>query len=210
MAWSSFRPLLIGAVSSLIAGCAGARLPDPRQAARAYASAVRRGDADAVHSMLTREARRSLGREGTRRLVASEKKELESQAKALSGPELEVDATATIPLADGSNVELTLEPQGFRVAAAETLPSAARTPSEALEGLRRALGRRSYAALLRMLSTESRGALESDMRSLVSGLADPSSLDVRVNGDRAEVEIPGGHAVTLKREGGIWRVDDVK
>jgi hypothetical protein len=44
----------------------------------------------------------------------------------------------------------------------------------------------------------------------VSGLADPASLDVRVNGDRAEVEIPGGHAVTLKREGGVWRVDDVK
>ncbi|HEY3500603.1 MAG TPA: hypothetical protein VGK73_38180 [Polyangiaceae bacterium] len=210
MAWSSFRPLLIVAVSGLIAGCAGSRLPDPRQAARAYAGAVSRGDADAVHAMLTREAQRSLGSEGTRRLVASERGELTSQARALLGPELSVEANATIPLADGSNAELTLEREGFRVAAAETLPSAARTPSEALEGLRRALGRRSYAALLRVLSTESRGALESDMRSLVTGLADPSSLDVRVNGDRAEVEIPGGHAVTLKREGGIWRVDDVK
>jgi hypothetical protein len=160
--------------------------------------------------MLTSEAQRGLGREGTRKLVEAERSELTRQSKALLGAELGVEATATIPLADGSAVELTLEDRGFRVAAAETLPSAARTPTEALDGLRRALGRRSYAALLRVLSAESRVALESDLRSLVNGLADPSSLDVKVNGDRAEVEIPGGHAVTLKRESGIWRVDDVK
>jgi hypothetical protein len=210
MARSISRPVWLVAISGLVAGCGGATLPDPREAARAYAAAVKRGDADAVHSLLTREAQRGLGREGSRRLVVSERAELDRQARSLLEGELAVEATATIPLADGSNVELTLEEQGFRVAAAETLPSAARTPSEALEGLRRALGRRSYSALLRVLSAESRGAIESDMRSLVSGLADPASLDVRVNGDRAEVEIPGGHAVTLKREGGVWRVDDVK
>jgi hypothetical protein len=203
-------PVLSVALSGPIAGCGGSNLPDPREAARAYAAAVKRGDADAVHSMLTREAQRGLGREGTRKLVSSERRELTQKAGALLEGELGVEATATIPLADGSEVALTLEEQGFRVAAAETLPIAARTPSEALEGLRRALGRRSYAALLRVLSAESRGALEGDMRSLVSGLSDPSSLDVKVNGDRAEVEIPGGHAVTLKREAGIWRVDDVK
>jgi hypothetical protein len=207
---SSYRPVWLAAVSALIGGCGGASLPDPREAARAYAEAVNRGDAEAVHALLTRDARRGLGRDGTRRLVSAERTELGRQARALLGPDLSVEATATIPLADGSEVELAFEDETFRVASAETLPSAARTPSEALEGLRRALGRRSYPALLRVLSAESRRALESDMRSLVTGLADPSSLDVRVTGDRAEVEIPGGHAVTLKREGGIWRVDDVK
>jgi hypothetical protein len=198
------------AVSGLISGCAGSSLPDPREAARAYAEAVGRGDADAVHAMLTRQGRRGLGQEGTRRLVAAERAELTRQSRALLAVEPAVEATATILLADGSEVGLTLEAGGFRVAAADTLPIAARTPSEALEGLRRALGRRSYAALLRVLSTESRGALETDMRSIHAGLSDPSSLDVRVNGDRAEVEIPGGHAVTLKREAGVWRVDDVR
>jgi hypothetical protein len=209
MARSSFSPVLPVAVWGLIA-CGGPSLPDPREAARAYAEAVKRGDAERVHAMLTSEAQRGLGREGTSKLVVAERTELARQAQALLEGELAVEATATIPLADGSAVELTLEDRGFRVAAAETLPSAARTPTAALDGLRRALGRRSYAALLRVLSAESRVALESDLRSLVNGLADPSSLDVKVNGDRAEVEIPGGHAVTLKRESGIWRVDDVK
>lgn len=198
------------AVSALSTGCSSRSLPEPREAARAYANAVRSGDADAVHALLTRDAQRSLGRAGTARLLTEQRAELGRQAEGLLSPETRVEATATLLLRDGSHAELTLEPEGFRVAAAETLPSAARTPSEALEGLRQALSRRSYPALLRVLSGETRGAVESDVRSLVAGLADPKALDVRVNGDRAEVEIPGGHAVTLKREGGIWRVDDVK
>ena len=121
-----------------------------------------------------------------------------------------MEATARIPLTNGNDVELTLENDGFRVDAAETLPSAARTPTAALEGLRQALGRRSYPAFLRVLSAETRFAIESDLRSLTAGLGDPKSLDVRVEGDRAEVELPGGHSVRLKREGGIWRVEDLK
>jgi len=29
-----------------------------------------------------------------------------------------------------------------------------------------------------------------------------------VTGDAATVSVPGGHSVKLKREGGVWRVDD--
>jgi len=191
-------------------GCARPGLPDPRQAARAYADAAARGDAERVHALLTRSAQREFGREGTARRVREERVELAANARALRDPGVRVEATATIPLANGNDVELSLEDEGFRIEAAETLPSAARTPAEALEGLRQALGRRSYPALLRVLSAESRFALESDLRSLATGLGDPKTLDVRVNGDRAEVELPGGHSVRLKRESGIWRVDDVK
>lgn len=198
------------ALWAAVAGCARPSLPDPRDTARAYADAVARGDAERVHALLTRASQRDFGREGTARRVREERAELAANARALSAPGLRVEATATIPLTNGDDVELTLEGEGFRVDAAETLPSAARTPAEALEGLRQALGRRSYAALLRVLSAETRFAIETDLRALAAGLGDPRSLDVRVNGDRAEVELPGGHSVRLKREGGIWRVDDVK
>lgn len=198
------------ALSGSLAGCARPSLPDPRDAARVYAEAAERGDAERVHALLTRSAQREFGREGTARRVREERAELASAARAFSAPELRVEATATIPLRNGDRVELTLEREGFRVDAAETLPSAARTPTAALEGLRQALGRRSYPALLRVLSAETRLAIESDLRSLTAALVDPKSLDVRVDGDRAEVELPGGHSVRLKREGGIWRVDDVK
>jgi hypothetical protein len=81
---------------------------------------------------------------------------------------------------------------------------------EALDGLRRALARRSYPALLRVLSAESRGAVETDLRALAAALENPATLDVKVEGDRADVDVGGGHRVTLRREGGTWRVEDIE
>jgi len=160
--------------------------------------------------MLTSEAKRDFGPDGTRRLVRDARVEIGAQGQALLRPGSRVEANATVPLRDGTSVELAFEPAGFRVASADTLPSGARTPVEALEDLRRALARRSYPALLRVLSEKARTSVERDLRSLESGLSDPKTLDVKVTGDRAEVEIPGGHAVTLERDGGTWRVDDVE
>jgi hypothetical protein len=79
-----------------------------------------------------------------------------------------------------------------------------------LSGLRQALARRSYAAMVRVLSAETRGALESDVSAIVRGLEDPETLDVEIEGDEAEVELPSGHVVKLKREAGVWRVEDLK
>ena len=51
-------------------------------------------------------------------------------------------------------------------------------------------------------------AIEGDLRSLVVGLEHPEGLEVNVAGDAATVQIPGGHEVKLKREAGVWHVED--
>jgi len=202
--------LRVAALSGLCLACGPAALPDARVAAKRYADAAARGDADAIHALLTRDARRTYGKERVRTLVRDERPELARQAEAIRRPDVRVEANATLLLSDGSEVELALEPEGFRVAAADTLPGGARTPTEALDGLRRALARRSYPAFLRVLSVEARGALESDLRGLARGLENPALLDVRIEGDRADVDVGGGHQVTLRREAGTWRVEDVQ
>lgn len=204
------RALTVVAFSSSMLACGRPALPDPRAAARSYADAAARGDAAAVYALLTSDAQRNYGPERVRELAQDEHAELARQAEALRAPGTRVDATATLLLSDGTTVELTLEPDGFRVAAADTLPAAARTPVEALDGLRRALARRSYRSLLRVLSSESRGALETDARSLAAALENPATLDVRVQGDHAEVDLGGGHRVALRREGATWRVEDIQ
>ncbi|MCL2448413.1 MAG: hypothetical protein FWD17_05650, partial [Polyangiaceae bacterium] len=70
------------------------------------------------------------------------------------------------------------------------------------------LARRSYAGLLRVLSPTTRAAVESNVRALVDGLTESEGLPIQLNGDAALVPVPGGHQVKLRREGGIWRVDD--
>jgi hypothetical protein len=42
----------------------------------------------------------------------------------------------------------------------------------------------------------------------VTGLEHPETLPVQVSGESATVAVPGGHHVRMKRDGGVWRVDD--
>ncbi len=175
---------------------------------RAYADAAARGDAAALRGMLSDKGRRALSGPEVARLVEDERAELRDAARVLSAPGVSVKARATLRWADGETASLELLDGAYRVAAADALPSGAKTPVEALGALRRVLARRSYAGLVRLLSPQTRGAIEGDLRSLVEGLERPEGLEVRVAGDAATVQIPGGHEVKLRREAGVWHVED--
>jgi hypothetical protein len=183
-------------------------VPDPHDAARAYASAAARGDADALYAMMSTPSRQARTKDDVRRMVADERDELAQQGKELAQPDVRVEATARLRYADGEEAALDLRDGRYWVTAAGALPGGARTPEEALEQLRRVLARRSYAGLMRVLSPATRAAVEGDLRMMVDGLTQPGSLPVEVNGDAAVVNVPGGHQVKLKREGGVWRVED--
>lgn len=190
------------------AGCASSGIPDPTDAAKEYAEAAARGDADAIYEMMSEESRRALSRDEVRTLVRDQKAELTEQAKGLRGPGVVVKAEASVLYADGEEAGLAVEPDGYRISAADALPAGARTPVQALGQLRRVLARRSYAGLIRVLSPTTRAAIEADLRSLVEGLEHPEGLDVDVQGDVAVVLVPGGHEVRLRREGGEWHVEN--
>lgn len=213
MAWTPVSPqglLTCLAMVAFAPGCLYQRMPDPRAAANAYADAASRGDADAIYDMLDDDARRALTREDVRKLVADQRKELADQAKAIRSTESRVRASARIRFADGEDAVLDLSESGhFLVASADALPAGARTPAQALDQLRHVLARRSYAGLVRVLSTPTRSAMENDLRSLVEGLENPEELDVQQSGETATVRVPGGHLILLRREGGTWRIDDI-
>jgi hypothetical protein len=183
-------------------------MPDPRDAVVAYEAAAAKGDAKAIYGMLSDRSKKALKVADVERIVADERVELATQAKAVADPAAIVRASARIRYADGENATLDVEDGAFRVSSADGLPAQARTPAEALEQLRRSLARRSYAGLMRVLSPSTRSAIESDLRSLVDGLTHPEGLDVQVSGDVAQVQIQGGHFVKLRREGAAWKVED--
>jgi hypothetical protein len=158
--------------------------------------------------MMTTSSQKARSREDVRQIVADEKPELAEQAKALAGKDVRVEATARLRFDDGEEAALELKDGRYWVTASGALPGGARTPEEALDQLRRVVARRSYAGLIRVLSPATRAAIEADLRALVEGLDKPGTLQVQVNGDMATVIVPGGHQVKLKREGGIWRVEN--
>lgn len=190
-----------------VAGCLGRSVPDPRDAAAEYASAASKGDADALYDMMTASAQRARTRAEVKKLVAEERGELADAARSL-GKDTRVEATARLRYDDGEEAQLDLRGGRFWVSAAGALPGGSRTPEQALEQLRRVLARRSYAGLMRVLTPQTRAAIEQDLRTLVTGLERPDTLRVEVTGDGATVSVPGGHSVKLKREAGVWRVDD--
>jgi hypothetical protein len=191
-----------------VCSCTSAHVPDPHTAAAAYADAAARGDAAALYAMMTAGSRQARSQGDVEKMIASERTELAEQAKDLSRGDVRIEATARLRYADGEEAALELREGRYWITAAGALPGGARTPEEALEQLRRVLARRSYAGLMRVLSPGTRAAVENDLRSLVDGLADPSSLSVEVTGENAVIPVPGGHQVKLKRDGGVWRVDD--
>jgi hypothetical protein len=200
--------LLVLSLSLAAAGCGGSAIPDPKQAVAAYAAAASKGDADTIYEMLSDKSKRALSRDEVRRMVADERAELSDQAKAVTAPGVIVKAHARVRYPDGEGASLDLEDGVFRISAADALPAGARTPQQALEALRRVLARRSYAGLLRVLSPSTRSAIERDLRSLVEGLEQPEGLEVEISGDAATVQVPGGHEVKLRREAGVWHVED--
>ena len=191
-----------------LVGCTGRAVPDPRSAADDYAAAAARGDADAIYEMMTTSAQKARSRDDVRRLVKEQREELSDQAKLVTARDARVEATARLRYEDGEEAQLELRDGRFWITSSGALPGGSRTPEQALDQLRRVLARRSYAGLMRVLTPATRAAIEQDLRSLVSGLERPETLHVQVTGDAAVVTVPGGHTVKLKRDGGVWRVDD--
>lgn len=188
--------------------CGAAAIPDPKETLRAYQEAAQKGDSRAIYDMLSERSRKAWRPADVERIVADEKAELATLAKAIGEPDAVLRASARVRYPDGEDATLDLEGGAFRISSADALPAAARTPREALEQLRRALARRSYAALMRVLSPSTRSAIESDLRALVDGLKEPDGLEVQVSGDVASVQIQGGHSVKLRRDAGVWKVED--
>jgi hypothetical protein len=200
--------LALACIATVAIGCGGSRVPDPHVAASAYAEAAERGDADALYAMMTEAARKGRSLDDTRAAVNGEKEELAEQGRAIASKDARVEATARLRFADGEEAALDLREGVFAVTAAGAIPGGGRTPEEALDQLRRVLARRSYAGLMRVLSPATRAAIEDDLRGLVNGLDRPETLPVTLAGDSATIAVPGGHHVKLKRENGVWRVED--
>jgi len=207
---------LVTIASSITLGaCATRAVPDPNDAVQRYVAAAKAGDTHALYGMLSDEARLERSEAELGVVIAGEKAELAEFASRFGAPtsnagenEPKVKSEAKLRYADGETVTLTFERGAFRIASAGALPSGAKTPDLALDELRRVLARRSYAGILRVVTPATRLALENDLRSLVKGLERPETLPVRIEGDVADVVVPGGHHVRMKRQGGVWRVDD--
>jgi hypothetical protein len=195
-------------MAAVLFACAPRALPDPRLAARHWADAVQAGDEATLYALLTTDAQRAHGRDGVARAVATDKRELVGLSRAAATPTAVLETRADVAFGGDRTARVVLEEGRFRVAAAAALPAGAESPRDALRELRDVLAQRSFAGLLRVLTRDSAQSLDGGLEDLVGALAEPSTVQIAVEGRRATAQLPGGHTVTLEREDGIWRVKE--
>jgi hypothetical protein len=205
--WSRLKGFLraFGVVCCLY-GCGGATIHEPRTDLSAFAHAVARKDARAVHSMLDTETRRSVTVEQVAELLSRGGEELVAYTRRLSKARPHVQAH--VGLEGGSQVTLTQLEGAFYIDSPGLNGGSALTPFEAVSALRNALESGSYTALLQVLTPELREQVEQHRKALIEALRYEEALQMRPEGERLIVETADGHRVTLERKLGVWRVHD--
>ena len=203
----------LGLFCLALAGCGGgAVVAPPGGTIAGYAHAVERGDVDAAYALLTDRARAGLPRERFAALLAENRADVVQATHALVARDRDrpTPAEARLVLASGEAVTLVLEHGQWRVRTGVLDAPTLTTPADAVLSLRRALQRRSLAAVLRVLSREQRAEVFAAITALVSATDDAAELHAEIEGDHATVTLGGGLVVTLVRESGEWRIVDVE
>lgn len=189
--------------------CAKTSIPDPRAAAEAWAEAAEKGDADALHAMLSKRSRATISKSDVAATVAQAKGELKDQAADIRAAKDKISAVAVLRWDDGTEASLVLSNGRFFVQSAMLMPGGGATASEAVAGFRDALRRRSYPALLRMLTPSLRAAVEAQLKGLEKSIGDPDKLPYPTDsGDELEIKLENGHKLRLKRVDKTWYIDN--
>lgn len=214
------RPLLNPAALALVAlvglwagGCgggAGAVVSPPAETLRAYETAIRERNPQALHALLDARTRADVTPEDLARLLEENAEELNEQATDWrEAGEKRPNATARFPTEGGEEVLVALEEGRWRIDGNLLQTTGALSPRDAVLTLRRALARRDLESVLAVLSRESRAILEAQIALFIDETGDPLDFDVEIRGNTAWVRTSGGLVVELVREAGQWKVREL-
>ena len=170
-----------------------------------FAQAVEKADAERVHALLDAKSQRLVTVDGVRRMLEDGGEELRAWARAASGTDVDISVTSIHPV---TTLELVKNDDGFSLVSDGFALRGGSSPVVTLSQLRNALEDRNEVALMLLLSRESLGRLERKLDGLASALQNVVANEVEVSVDRATVRLEAGHRVELRREGGVWKVQD--
>lgn len=197
---------------ALLAGCGSASAPatGPR-GIEAVARALERSDAAAVHASLRAEDRERIDPEEVGRRLADARAELAEVGRALRAAAPSVRPVAHARPADRWRLRMVWEGGRWLLSdGGPLLPPVLATPRDVVVALREALEARSLPALIRLLSRGSRAQLEAELAGWLEATSDETAARVDAREDEAVVELPGGRRIELVREGGDWRIVDLR
>ena len=208
------------------AGCSGGSSAPkaPQVALREYAQALSAGNTRQAYDLLSGEARATLSYERFDELAKSSPDQAKSLAAAVDAGPAETRITALVTAPNGESLLLVLEDGEWRLDESVVDPYSQTNPRAALYSFVRAFKQSRYDVLLRLAPGEDRGALSPDalreawqgerkaeLQRLIAALeAALPSTPIEVEGDRARMNYGTAGEAALIREGGLWKIEELK
>lgn len=216
---------LAGTASSV--GCGAGLSQTPKATVRAYAQAVSDGRADDAYAMLSTSAKATITPEAFRKLVKENRAEALELGKSLGREPSDPQVTSTVVLDDGEVVTMVLEDGKWRVDGAALEFYGQATPRQAVRGFVRAFLRtpRRYDVLIKYIPESHKEGLDEKKLALAWGDGPEGKRVLQLvesvrealptatfeeTGDRAMMQFSTTASVTLVREQGLWKIEDMK
>lgn len=182
-------------------------VPGPEAALAAWADAVERQDAEAIHALLDATTRAAVSVEGLRARMVGSAEELREHAASTRAATSR--ARAVVRLVDDERVVLHREDGYWRLSGELLGVPTPTTPEDAVHALRRALRLPVLEGLLRVVARRPRAAIVSEVERFLEDTADALAWRTELAGNEATVRTAGGWSIRVVRESGQWRVEDV-
>jgi hypothetical protein len=209
---------------ALCAACGAGRPASPQDALGAYSAALREGRSRDAYALLSSDAKKDIPYEAFQRIIRENPDEVMEIGRALARPAAPPRVTAVVKAPNGESLLLVLEDGAWRVDGSAIDLYGQATPEVALKAFVRAFKNRRYDVLLRFVPEAEREGLgaeelrrswegeeRAELEALVAAVeANLPSSRLEITGDRAAMAFGAGGTVELVREGGIWKVEDLR
>jgi hypothetical protein len=211
----------------------------PAATLRAYSKALQDGRADDAYRLLSNEAKRSISLDAFRRMVRENPEDVKDIAQSLARPGSDPVVTAVVSAPGGNTLKLIYESGRWTVDGTGVDRYGQSTPRQALLGFLLAYERGRYDILIRYAPNAERegraeqmwgaekpgstgGLTEATLKRSWEGEDKPEisrkmqairsalpTAKIEQTEDRAAMPYGAGGSVLLKREDGLWKVEDL-
>jgi hypothetical protein len=208
----------------VLCACGAGRPASPQDALGAYSAALRDGRARDAYALLSVEAKKDIPYDSFERIIRENPDEVAEIGRSLGHPAAPPRVTARVKAPNGESLLLVLENGAWRVDGSAIDLYGQVTPESALKAFVLAFNNRRYDVLLRFVPEAEREGLgveelkrawegedRTELEALVAAVeANLPSGRLEVTGERATMAFGAGGTVELVREGGLWKVEDLR
>jgi hypothetical protein len=205
-----------------LGGCPGVSPgTTPESTVAAFASALREGRIEEAYALMSEDYRRRVGLEEFRRYFRDYPTEVQQTARALARRRGRAQQEAVVEYGEAESLRLVREHGDWRVATDVVDFYDQSTPRAALRSFVRAMERRRYDVVLRLIPEADRegmtaermreaweGEGREEVERLLANLRAALDNPIEEVGDRATMTYGDRFRVQFVRERGVWRIED--